>query len=885
MNTTSKRTRSGSQFALTAIAATVASSFYASAVFAQEGSPTPAAQQDQIETIVVTGSRLKRSETEGALPVTTIDREQIERSGVQTAADLLRNTTFNTFGSYQSQSGDSFSSNSQVSLRGLGSDRTLVLIDGRRVPPSPVTGAAGIDLNTIPLAAIERVEILQDGASAIYGSDAIGGVINIILRKDINETIVTATVGRPTRKGGDQSAASFVSGKSTENGRVLFGLSWEDKKHIALADRPYSSFFPGDGVNFSSLRGANEVGNTLYSYADGLYHAAASCAPDRVYNYDLAGPGNTACIFPFANIAWDLTDLRTTAAFANGEQKVTDWASVFFTANYSRVESAGRFAPVADGLFLAEGAAANPFEEGDAFLFHRYEQLGPRNNATTNTVLDVLLGVKLDAWGVPVEVGYHQSRYNSTDIGRNYTNRAVVRQYLNSGQYNPYDMSANTPETIAAMKATIGRDGFYKYQEAYVNAAFTPATLPAGELQVAVGAETRRDRYYDIYDALSEAGQVGGSAGNSAAGNRHANAGYVEVLVPIIRGLELSGALRYDKYGDFGDATTGKISVKYSPIQELTLRASWGTGFRAPSLSELYGAVSNDAPRIRDLTQCRAAGIDDAACPQTQVSTGADANGNLLGGFQGSNPDLLAEESDQYSAGLVFAPTKWLDLAVDYYKIKVEDAVQFIDYQELIRREANGQGLPPGTSIERGASQTPGVPGRILRITTGPANVATLDTSGIDATINTRFDLGFGRLDQQLQGSYVIEYKDSMNKPGQDQVGDPGVPEFRVNFLNNLSVGPFTVAYNVSYIDSTSALLVPRADGKQAQQGHVASFIMHDIQASWLAPTNTELTVGVRNLFDKGPSTNFAGLDNPYYDNTVYNPYGRVPYVSIKQTF
>lgn len=892
MEMKSKRKRTGVQFALTAIAATVASSFYVVPAFAQDSAaaedqqaaaPAAAAADDGLTTIIVTGSRLKRSDVEGALPVTTIDRAQIEATGYQSAADLLRSTTFNTFGSYQSQSGDSFSSNSQVNLRGLGADRTLVLIDGRRVPPSPVTGAAGVDLNTIPLAAIERIDILQDGASAIYGSDAIGGVINIVLRKDINETIVSATAGRPTRKGGDDNSASLISGKSTENGHLLIGLSWQDKQHIALRDRSYSSFFPGDGVNLSTVRGANNVGNTLYGYSSYMYIAGPNCDPSLVYTDDIGG--GTDCIFPFANVAWDLTDLRTTSLFANGDQKINDWASVFFQANYSRVESRGRFAPVADAVFLPQGAAANPLNE-DAILLHRFQQLGPRNNYDTNTLLDVLLGAKVDVAGVPIEVGYRQSRYNATDIGRNYTNRNIARQYLSDGTYNPYDLTQNSPETIAAMKATIGRDGFYKYQEGYINASFSPMTLPAGDLQVAVGAETRRDQYYDIYDALSEAGQIGGSAGNSAAGKRYANAGYIELGVPVLSNLEFDGALRYDKYGDFGSATTGKLSVRYQPIEAVTVRASYGTGFRAPSLSELYGAIANDAPRIRDLTQCRSANppIADAACPQTQVNTGVGPDGKANGGFQGSNADLKAEKSDQYSAGIVVAPIKQLDFTVDYYRIKLDDAIQAISYQELIRREADGQSLPSGTSITR-VTTTDGSVGRITRIVTGPANVAKLDTSGIDAVVNTHLKLGFGRLEQKLALSYVIEYKDSLNKPGQNQVKDPGVPQYRLNFYNNLNVGPVAFNYNVSFIPKTSALTVPDGTGKEVQQGHVASFIMHDVQVVYTTPFNSELSVGCRNLFDKGPSTNFIGLDNPYYDNTVYNPYGRTPYVSFKQTF
>lgn len=845
---------------------------------AQEPENTESTKLDAVQ---VTGSRLSRTDVEGALPVTTITRAQIEASGFTTAADVIRGQTFNSFGSYQSNSGDSFNSNSQVSLRGLGADRTIVLIDGRRLPPSPVTGAGGADLNTIPLAAIERIEILQDGASAVYGSDAIGGVINIILRKNVEETVIMGSAGRPTREGGDENTASILSGRTTDSGRLMIGISWTDRQQIALRDREYSSFFPGDGENFSTVRGANEVGNTLYGYSTNTYYAAPGCAEDRIYNFDIAG--GEACIFPFANIAFDLTSLRNTSLFINGEERISDTANAFFQATYSRVESFGRFAPVADFIVLPQGAAANPLME-DVGLLHRFEQLGPRDTQNTNDVLDVLAGVNFELSGIPIEVGVRQSRYNAVQTGRNYTNRSVARQLLIDGTYNPYDFSQNSEATLNRMKLTIGRDGFFKYQEAFINAQTSVGNLPGGAVQIAIGAETRRDKYRDIYDAASVAGIVGGSAGNSAQGNRSANAFFAEALLPVVDRLEVSLAARYDEYSDFGSAETGKLSLRYQPMDSLTLRASYGTGFRAPTLSELYGALANSAPRIRDFTQCRAQNIADADCIQTQVNTGIAADGTLLGGFSGSNRGLEAEESDQYSLGLVFAPTSAIDVSLDYYSIELENAVTNVSFQELIRREADGQALPPGTSIVRVANQG-GVPGRIQQITTGPANVASTETSGLDLSVGAALDLGVGRLSSRLQVSYVLEFIDSVNKPGQDQVGDPGVPEYRVSLSNNFSMGALSFNYNVNHIADTSALTQPDGSGREEQVGHVASFTTHDLQVSWTAPTRTELIAGVRNVFDRGPSTNFTGLDSPFYDNTLYDPFGRVPYLGFKQTF
>ena len=314
----------------------------------------------ELEKIEVTGSRLSRSDVEGALPVTVIDRAQIEATGLPSVADVIRTQSFNSFGSYREVSGDSFTGQAQASMRGLGAERTLILIDGRRVPPSPVAGAGGADLNTIPLAAVERIEILQDGASAIYGSDAIGGVINIILRKDINGVTLSAMGTSPSRDGGAEQSASLVGGISNDKTRIVYGISWTDRNHVALADRKYTSFNPGDGVNFSTVTGANVVGNTLYGYDSHLYYAAPSCDPSRVYTYDAIGSDNKVCIYPYANVAWDTMDLRNTSFFLNGDQKITDKLSAFFQTTYSRVETLGRFAAVPGGVPLGADVDTNP---------------------------------------------------------------------------------------------------------------------------------------------------------------------------------------------------------------------------------------------------------------------------------------------------------------------------------------------------------------------------------------------------------------------------------------------------------------------------------------------------------------------------------------------
>ena len=490
----------------------------------------------------------------------------------------------------------------------------------------------------------------------------------------------------------------------------------------------------------------------------------------------------------------------------------------------------------------------------------------------------MMAGLQGDLGPVSWDAGVRQSRYNFEEVGRNYALRNVALAYLENGKYNPFDPSANSQQTLNEMKVTINRSGEFIYQEAFANATFNTFALPAGMVKMAVGLELRDDRFEDLYDSQSEAGQVLGSAGNSAAGARNAKAGYVEALVPLLNTLEADIAFRYDDYSDFGDAVTGKGSLRWQPIQMLTLRGSYGTGFRAPTLSDLYGATAGTAPTVKDYTRCRAAGTPDSACNASQISSG----------FQASNANLDAEESDQYSLGFVLAPLKWLDFGVDYYNIKIDNGISTPTFQQLINYEANGLPLPDGAVIERGAGNDQNPVGRVTRILTLPSNVATIKTSGLDFKINGKYTWGDLRFYSNLNFSYVLKYVDSQNKPGQDQVGDPGIPEYRGTFTNTAKYDSFSLTWIINHIADTSAYTAdpdPSDDSdKQQQYGHVASNTTHDFQLTWTSPINTEVGLGVRDAFNRGPSLNYQ-LGNPNYDSSLYNTLGRVPYLSIKQSF
>jgi iron complex outermembrane recepter protein len=843
-------------------------------------------QPDSLDEIQVTGTRLNRSAMEASLPVTLINRDDILASGKISVADALRTSTFNSFGSFTSISGSSGQGQSVIDLRGLGSNRTLVLVDGRRIATSPSLQGVGVDLNTIPLAAVERIEVLSDGASAVYGSDAIGGVVNVILRKDFNGVEISAGVGRPDNPGADEEDVSIVAGVTTGDSSMLFGASYTNKTPIFLRDRDYSrSTLPepnADGsFNFSQTTGLSGFGNTVFSsdFARTLRVPDAGCQEelgfyrliDDVGNFT-GVPGGDMCGFDFTQFAADTTELSTSSVFVKYAYDITVNLAFEITTTYAQSESFGRFAQAPDLLFVPGTAPTNPFGE-DVFVAHRFFPLGTRDNRNRSGVFSVLPVLNYSYRDIDVEFGARISRFTFNELGSGYLLRSVAAAAAESGAYNPFDLSnPGDQATLDSMTVTTSRNGLTEYREVFGTVALPLFDLPAGTVASAFGAEFRSERFFDRYDSQSEAGTVGGSSGNSSDGKRDAYAIFGEVGVPVIDGVEVDVAARYDHYSDAaGGAFSPKISARWQARDNLTVRGSAGKGFRAPLLSELNAKDSFSAESARDLVICREAGVPDSQCAEAQYNT-----------FITANPNLDPEKSTQFGFGIAMQPTRWADFTLDYYNITIDDSLTTYTVQSLIFRELLGQPLPEGTAVNRRDN------GSIDNVVTTTANISEIQTDGLDLLLNTHFDLGnLGMLSPTLNATYVISFKiDDGVLPARDRVGDPGVPEYRLTLQLPWSYGDFTTTWNTAFIPSTAASTDPGdPDPLQLRQsGHVASNIVHDVQVRWEAPWNGALVFGIRDIFDRGVSNNF-NLTSPFYDQTLYDPVGRMPYARIVQRF
>ena len=853
----------------------------------------PVAAQDEeaadLDRVQVTGSRIKRTDVEGALPIQVIDRQQIELSGSTSVADLLRQQPINSAGSFRPQSGSTGQSFAGLSLRALGSGRTLILVDGRRAPNAPNIGTAQ-DLNAVPLAAVERIEILADGASAIYGADAIGGVVNIITRTDFEGVEMMIGTSDPKRKGGDTREASAVFGVAGNRGRIMAGVSNNKRDIVFQRDREWSR---GGNSIFS-----NNFLTSGFSFLNNPEFGSANVAGCQGEGFRVSG---ARCFYDFTLQAADEAEIENQSLFTRSRYDInSDW-SVYGNFGLSRVNSFGRYAPVPSSPWLVGGFGAivlspglpnhpgtppgagglNPnwqsyqdVADDIVLLTHRFAANGPRDTSTDAQVYDVDLGVQGRIGDFDLEAGIRRTESQYNELGRNYIVSALAQPQFDSGAYNIYDPFNVPQDVLQSFTATINRDARYVSRQAYAQMSTDLFDMAAGPVGFAFGAEYRDEDYKDIFDDLQGNGNITGSAGNSAFGDRDLWAVFAEAAFPLLDNLELSLAARYDEYSDFGDAFSPKIALRYQPFDELTVRASYGEGFRAPPLEILSAQPSFSADSVVDAATAANFGV-----PATEAIQ--------ITGFVIANPNLDAEESEQFSVGVAFEPLDWLNGSVDFWNIEIDGRVAGIGPQTIINCLAGTQqNCPPGLSnFPVGSSgPNPGLGLGLLRnpdngaiqfLQRGFASLGTIETRGMDINLRTNFDFGgAGRLNNELQAGYTQRFE---TDGGDNVAGDAGLPKWRAVLANVYSFGDFTFAWNINYIDGQDTSL---ADG---DAGSLPSWTTHDLQLNYFTPWDGRITVGVNNVVDKDPVLDEG--EGRGFNFSLYNGYGRIPYVRYTQNF
>ncbi|WP_062265456.1 TonB-dependent receptor plug domain-containing protein [Endozoicomonas arenosclerae] len=840
---------------------------------------------EKLEKIQVTGSRISRVDVEGSTPVTVITRQDIERSGELTIADVLRSNNLNSFGSFRESSGNSFQSQSNVSLRGIGADRTLILLNGKRVPGSPTMGGSAVNLNTLPASIVERVEILTDGGSAVYGSDAIAGVINIILKTDYEGVEITAGAGRPSEKGGDEDSFSILGGTVGEKGSITFNFEHDEKAIIFDRDRDYiggkGASIYGRNVGYvvpaTNDDGSNKLdddGKQVYTIDRralvGSKDADGNCKGDGFFN------SGDLCRYDYTSDKAATASRKRDQFFVNSVYHVND--NIDFTNRFmvSRVQSFGQFAPAAafftvdpnttagDQFFTEQGInkidADNDGKFESASVYYRFNGIGTRDNLVTDVQGDWLstLSGSFDnaALGdVNWELNFQYNKTDSKENGEGYVFEPAVQDALEKGQFVNGEF---TDEAYKNMTYDTSRKIKMDYKHLDAGFGFDLGELNGGAISWYAGAEFNSWDYSDKYDAQSEAGNVLGSSGNSSGGDRKSKAAFVETFLPVTDQLELQAALRYDDYSDFGSKVSPKVSARFQPMDELMFRASAGQGFRAPSLSDLYAADSFSADDAKDYVKCDKDGV--ANCEEEQYNV-----------TRKSNADLKAETSTNYNLGVVFSPIDTVTTSLDYYWIKVEDVILLNSLQSVINQERS-----TGSSdlIERDLA------GNITGASVKMVNSGTLETSGLDLKVNWSDDFNFGTLRADFAGTYILEYKEAefVEGPVNDKIGREGLPEMRFTAGLGYSVQSHDFYLSAEYIDSTAQDLTD--DFKAI--GKIPSVTTYNFAYGVELPWDGRLTMGVRNLTNEEPPYVSSTGD---FDDELYDIQGRTYYAKYTQRF
>ncbi len=743
--------------------------------------------------VEVTGSNIPRVEGETALPVTVITRQEIDKSGATTAMELLQLVSSNnSLGAVNiaNSVGATTLSAQTASLRGLGGGRTLVLLNGHRLDSfaGEIQGVQGVNLAAIPFSAIERVEILKDGASAIYGSDAIGGVINFITRNDYTGVEVTAQYGTPTRSGGGdnwQGSGSFGFGDlSRDRYNVFASLSYQEQKPLDQVERNFSnsSFresiglfglssntFParvttgGIGVlNNGVPAGSTGCGTSIYVNAPDLGVVGCYYDPSKTPGVEMIPSDKHWNAFGKATFQINSNlQAHVTGLYSRDETRLIIQpgpVSNLFTYGPDDTPSTVTI-PVTSPFYPHAAAIAAGVDGQPLNVRYRSFENGLRDTTDTNENGEVIAGLKgsWKNWDWDAS-GFYAEGKTTEHLNGGFQDYRLLLPLLNSGNVNLFGY--NTPDIVQQLRATnfIGDtiDGTSKNYGAALKTSGEIWNLPAGPLALAVGLEARKEELTQNMAEGIQGGYITGYGGQikDVAGSRNEWAAFGELNIPIIKTLEGAAAVRYDHYSDFGNTTNPKFSLRWQPAKQVLVRGSWGTGFLAPSLYQLF------TPNISGVSQ---PGLTDPIrCPVTQ-DTGFDCQ-TQFGVQFGGNRNLKPETSEQVSFGVVLEPMVGTSLSVDWFKIRLANAI----VNGISPLTVLGDLGQFGNLVTRGPVDPnfPNLPGRITKIDQTYINLGGEHIQGLDLEARYRSPVqSWGRLTLTMSGTYYTKY-DTQNSDG-----------------------------------------------------------------------------------------------------------------------
>jgi len=878
-----------------------------SAVTVAQAQTAPDAAAPSMQRVEVTGSSIKRAQAEGSLPVQTVTHEDIQKLGVTSTEQLLSSLTANSMvgGTSTAQGvGASTYGESTASLRGIGASKTLILVNGRRLANYATDGTA-VDINSIPLASVDHVEVLKDGASGVYGSDAIGGVINFILRNNFQGVELNGYSSGTKDGGGATNKGSIIAG---------FGDFDADRYNITL-----SADFGKDGDIYGSQRGYAQQSWNNNGLRNGSATASgaltsmdgnatslgnpltqANCATNGS-QWD-ANSGN--CKFNSAPFVQLVPQVKRANVAANARFKLDENNEIFVEGFHSQqtTTTVSQPAPFSNGFMAPDTAFAtagvypgiilsptSPYYPaaylagkgvtGPVSVSYRSFDAGDRQHEDYAKQDHLVIGMRGTIKGYDYDVAYVHNNSDVTESTENgYSSQLAMAKLLsNNNAFNPY-AATQTPALAAQIRAT-DYNGQMIHNMLSNNSLQAKVsgqlyTLPAGDLMFAVGGQLMTESLTQDPSAAYQSGDISGYGGQALPldASRSSQALFGELSVPILKSLSSDLAVRTDRFPT-ATSTNPKISFRYQPLSQLLVRASYGRGFREASLPELNN-------------------------PQTfaTTSTFVDPVKGTSGQYNqltGGNTELKPEKSEQSSLGFVIDPMPGMSIALDYWKINVSNLVTTLDPEFIVDQAASGNPAYTGL-VQRDAG------GNISQVTSTNINAGGLKTAGID--LDARWKIAktdYGTFSTRLNGTYTTQY-DLTLPDGTVQQSVSRSVDANGSALNAVASGGIIFhwrdQWNLDWkygnwnTELTNNFQSGYYDANRYDTGatvHVGAFSTWDTQVAYSGIKNLTLRVGVKNLFNRTPPE-VIGLGQYFqagYDPSYYDAHGQTGYVSATYKF
>ncbi|PFH12235.1 iron complex outermembrane receptor protein [Collimonas sp. PA-H2] len=871
--------------------------------FGADQTTTPS---DSLERVTITGSNISRVNKEGPTAVEIIKRTDIEKSGASTVVELLSKLPSVSV-ELSGNDNNSFARGAaSVGLRGLGAKYTLILLNGRRLANYGFANNAEdtfVDLNSLPLAAIESVEILRDGASAIYGSDAVAGVINFKTKRNYQGVEATANLGSNEKGDGGTAGASVTAGwgdldKDGQNLLLTVDVFRRNPlysdKHDATANRDFGRFGGSDGRSIDRYLGSL---TDLTTAEPGF--PIPGCRGTVGVSRDTR---DTRCFTnPVIRLSPKVLRGGISAIFT---KRLNGQDELFGEASYSHSESTTEFGlPAFDSAFIGKTAGStNPglanlpgpsadgslagFTPGDQLrVFRSIYEAAPRQNKVTSDSVRLVGGWRgeIGKWDSEAAISLNQNRLSdvgSNAVLKNESSASLQSGLLGNGGYDPFAYwnppSVVNPLLTSVERVAISRLGTVDWKMSTPD-LFSFNGAPVG---FAWGTQASHESIDDRPDPLTVANKIAGAGANSSKASRSVYSLYGEFNVPLMKQLEMQLALRGDHYSDFGNSINPKIALAWRPSEQILLRGSATTSFKAPTLPEI-ASTTTAYTTVADRARCGPLGYVGAACSYNPKV------------YLKGNPDLKAEKANNYSFGVVWQPAKDLSASLDWYGIKQRNTIQSLDAQYILDNEDIIPGYaaligrdPRNPALER---RNPGLnKGRINSITSPYINVGRTDLQGLD--LDVKYDIGlgsWGKLKFREVNNYTLSFKQSTT-PGADPVSrldSLNHPRWNNSFRTAYEYATHELALTARTYASTRNIDDPTHSQDPAiTNARIPSYTVWDLNFNTRPTKSLTLNFGVNNLFDKAPVYANTAYSDTFVQSTN-DLVGRYVYANMRYQF